>query len=305
MENVTGKVAFITGGASGIGLGMAIAFVNSGMRVVVSDFRPDHLEESAAYFREMNQENNVHHLLLDVTDREAFVRAADEAERVFGRIHILCNNAGIGVLGPVKLAQFGDWDWTLGVMLGGMVNGVQTFLPRILSHGEGGHIVATSSMSGVLPLSGTSIYSTAKAAVVAMCEAMRGELAGDNIGVSAFCPGPVATNIHEVGLMRPQQYRKESGYAEKESQLAGRRKFYNEMSIEECGERVLRGILHNDLYIFTHREFKEGVAERMQAMLASFPKEEINRARADEFSFLISNPIFKQILQAPEENPGE
>jgi len=300
MKDVEGKVAFITGGASGIGLGMAVAFVNAGMKVVISDFRQDHLNESTAYFREKKKVKNVHYLHLDVTDRKAFALAADEAEHVFGKVHVLCNNAGIGILGPLRQAKFDDWDWAIEVMIGGVVNGIQTFLPRILSHGEGGHIVTTSSMGGVIPLSQSTIYSTVKAAVVGMCEAMRGELAEDNIGVSAFCPGPVATNIHEVGHMRPRKYRSNSGYAEKEKELANRPNFINEMSIEECGERVLRGIRRNDLYIFTHREFREGVAERMEAMLASFPAEEVNRARATEFSFLTSNPIFKQTIKDAE-----
>jgi len=297
MQNVEGKVAFITGGASGIGLGMAIAFVKAGMKVVISDFRQDHLAESTAYFKQKRWAENVHHLRLDVTDRKAFVAAADEAERVFGKVHVLCNNAGIGVLGPVKLAKYSDWDWALGVMLGGVINGIQTFLPRILKHGEGGHIVTTSSMGGVIPLSESPIYSTAKAGVIGMCEAMRGELAADNIGVSAFCPGPVSTNIGQVGLMRPEQF-KDTGYSAKEAELAKRSNSPNWMSIEECGERVLRGIRRNDLYIFTHREFKEGVAERMEAMLASFPKEEINQARAAEITFLTSNPIFKQAAKS-------
>jgi NAD(P)-dependent dehydrogenase (short-subunit alcohol dehydrogenase family) len=300
MQNVEGKVSFITGGASGIGLGMAIAFVKAGMKVVISDFRQDHLAESLAYFKQKGWEKDVHHLRLDVTDRKAFADAADEAERVFGKVHILCNNAGIGLLGPVKLAKYNDWDWALGVMLGGVVNGIQTILPRILKHGEGGHIVTTSSMGGVIPLAESPIYSTAKAGVIGMCEAMRGELAADNIGVSAFCPGPVSTNIGEVGRMRPAQF-KDTGYSAKESELAGRSNSPNWMSIEECGERVLRGIRRNDLYIFTHREFKEGVAERMEAMLASFPKEEINRARAGEITFLTSNPIFKQAAKSAAE----
>ena len=169
MQNVEGKVAFITGGASGIGLGMANAFVNAGMKVVISDFRMDHLDESAEYFRLKGQEKSIFQLKLDVTDREAFAYAAEETERVFGKVHILCNNAGVGVLGPVKLAKFGDWDWVLGVMVGGVVNGIQVFLPRILKHGEGGHIVTTSSMGGVLPLAESPIYSTAKAAVIGMC----------------------------------------------------------------------------------------------------------------------------------------
>lgn len=301
MKNVEGKVAFITGGASGIGLGIAIACVNAGMKVVISDFRQDHIEASSAYFRKKNQEKNVLHLRLDVTDRDGFVRAADEAERAFGNVHVLCNNAGMGIIGPVKLAKYDDWDWAIEVMIGGVVNGIQTFLPRMLKHGEGGHIVTTSSMGGVLPPAESAIYSTVKAAVVGMCEAMRGELAKDNIGVSAFCPGPVATNIHEIGLLRPEKYKKNSGYRARENEIGERPGFATEMTIEECGERVLRGIRRNDLYIFTHREFKEGVEERMQAMLASFPKEEINRERAKEFHFLISNPIFKQVLNASED----
>ncbi len=120
MRDLVGKVAFITGGASGIGLGMADAFVKAGMKVVISDFRMDHLDESAEYFRQKGQEKNIYQLKLDVTDREAFAFAAEETERVFGKVHILCNNAGVGVLGPVKLAKFGDWDWVLGVMIGGL-----------------------------------------------------------------------------------------------------------------------------------------------------------------------------------------
>jgi NAD(P)-dependent dehydrogenase (short-subunit alcohol dehydrogenase family) len=300
MLDVTGKVAFITGGASGIGLGMAIAFVNAGAKTVISDFRQDHLDESAAYFKQRNLEQHVHHLRLDVTDREAFVRVADETERVFGKVHILCNNAGIGILGPIKQAKYGDWDWALSVMIGGVVNGIQTFLPRILKHGEGGHIVTTSSMGGVIPLPESPIYSTTKAGIIAMCEAMRGELAADNIGVSAFCPGPVSTNIGQIARMRPAQF-EDSGYRAKEAEQAARPNSPNWMSIEECGERVLRGIRRNDLYIFTHREFKEGVAERMEAMLESFPKEEINQARAGEISFLTSNPVFTQAAKAAKE----
>jgi NAD(P)-dependent dehydrogenase (short-subunit alcohol dehydrogenase family) len=295
MLNVEGKVAFITGGASGIGLGIAKTFVNAGMKVVISDIRLDHLTESMAYFKQQNQDKSVFPIQLDVTDREAFARAADETERVFGKVHVLCNNAGIGVIGPIKQAKFDDWDWALNVMIGGVVNGIQIFLPRILKHGEGGHIVTTSSMSGILPPLQSAIYATAKAGVVGMCEAMRGELAADNIGVSAFCPGPVATNIGQIGQLRPKNF--QTGYAEKEKELAARPNSPNWMSIEECGERVLRGILHNDLYIFTHREFKEGLTEKMEAIVASFPNEEINQARAKEIPFLLSNPIFKEVFR--------
>jgi NAD(P)-dependent dehydrogenase (short-subunit alcohol dehydrogenase family) len=298
MQNVEGKVAFITGGASGIGLGIAKAFANAGMKVVISDIREDRLNEAMDGFKQRGHEKNVHCLKLDVTDRERFVWAADEAERVFGKVHVLCNNAGMGLLGSIKITKFDDWDWGLSVLIGGVVNGVQIFLPRILRHGEGGHILTTSSMGGALPLSGSPVYSTAKAAVIAMCESLLGDLAEDNIGVSAFCPGPVSTNIREVGILRPEQYRKNSGLGEKERELATRENSPNWMSIEECGERVLQGIRRNDLFIFTHREFKEGVAERMQAMLDSFPDEEINEKRAAEIPFLTRNPIYRQVIEA-------
>ena len=268
MRNIEGKVAFITGGASGIGLGIARALVNAGMKVMITDIRQDHLDEAVRIFKQLGKEDRIQALKLDVADRNAFALAADETEKIFGKIHLLCNNTGMGIIGPIKITKFGDWDWALSVMIGGVVNGIQIMLPRILKHGEGGHIVTTSSMAGVLPLSRCSIYSTVKGAVVAMCEALRGELAADNIGVSAFCPGPVSTNISEAGRNRPEQYKENSGYAQLEEALEKRPGFVNEMSLEECGERVLQGILRNDLFIFTHREFKEGVAERMEAMLS-------------------------------------
>jgi short-subunit dehydrogenase len=258
------------------------------------------MNEAMDGFRQLSLEKNVYCLKLDVTDRERFVWAADETERVFGKVHVLCNNAGMGLLGSIKITKFDDWDWGISVLIGGVVNGIQIFLPRILKHGEGGHIVTTSSMGGALPLSGSPVYSTAKAAVIAMCESLRGDLATDNIGVSAFCPGPVATNIREVGILRPERYRTNSGLGEVEKGLANRENSPNWMSIEECGERVLQGIRRNDLFIFTHREFKEGVMERMQAMVDSFPDEEINEKRAAEITFLTRNPIYRQVIEAKQ-----
>jgi NAD(P)-dependent dehydrogenase (short-subunit alcohol dehydrogenase family) len=296
MEHVEGKTAFVTGGASGIGLGMATAFVDAGMNVVVADFRPDHVATALDAFAAAGRSDRVHAIHLDVTDRHGFERAADEAERTFGNVHVLCLNAGVGILGPAALARYDDWDWGLGVLLGGVVNGIQTFLPRLLAHGEGGHIVNTASMAGVLPIAGAAVYITAKAAVIGLSEALRSELADEGIGVSAFCPGPVQTNIGKVGEMRPERYM-DSGFAERERELAERPNSPLWMDPLECGARVLAGVRRNDLYIFTHPEFRDGVDERFRAILASFPDEPENQDFAREVSFLLRNPIFREVLE--------
>ena len=296
MREVEGKTAFVTGGASGIGLGMAAAFVQAGMSVVIADLRPDHIETALDELASSSPTAQVHAIELDVTDRDAFARAADEAEGVFGNVHVLCNNAGMGILGPVTLARYDDWDWGLGVLLGGVVNGMQTFVPRMLAHGEGGHIVNTSSMAGVLPIPNAAIYITAKAAVIGLSEAFGSELAGEGIGVSAFCPGPVQTNIREGGRVRPERYR-DSGYLELEQEIEERPNSPLWMDPVECGERVLAGIRNDDLYIFTHREFREGADERFRAMLASFPDEPLDEERADGIRFLLSNEIFRTALE--------
>src|SRR4029079_9397336 len=136
------RFAFITGRGSGIWLGMAKAFLAAGMKVAIADIRADHLEEATAELG-----GDVHPVRLDVTDREAFARAADETERVLGNVHVLCNNAGINLFNDIAAATYQDWDWLRGVNRGGVVNGVVTFVPRIKAHGERGHVVNTASMA--------------------------------------------------------------------------------------------------------------------------------------------------------------
>ena len=209
------------------------------MKVVIADIRQDHLDEAV---EELGGGDDVLALKLDVTDRDAYAAAADRAEARFGKIHLLVNNAGIGVVGPVELASYGDWDWSLSVNLGGVVNGIVTILPRILAHGEGGHIVSTASMSGLMPHPGAVIYTTTKAAVIGMMEAMRGELEPKGVICSAFCPGAVATNIQESGKTRPDKYA-ETGYAESDKRRQASGGFgHLFMSKEEVGERVREGI---------------------------------------------------------------
>lgn len=147
MKHVGGKVAFITGGASGIGFGMAQVFLKSGMKVIVADVLQERLDEAARILG-ASTNRDYHFIKVDVTDRKAMAAAADEAERVFGKVHVLCNNAGVYGNLPIESATYEDWDWVLGTNLGGVVNGLVSFLPKIIAHGDGGHIVNTSSMAG-------------------------------------------------------------------------------------------------------------------------------------------------------------
>jgi NAD(P)-dependent dehydrogenase (short-subunit alcohol dehydrogenase family) len=224
------------------------------------------------------------------------LRAADETERVFGKVHILCNNAAVGIIGPATAATFDDWDWGLGVNIGGVVNGVQIFLPRIRAHGEGGHIVTTASMGGIFAAGTAAIYNTSKYAVVGYMEALRPELEPLGIGVSAFCPGLVNTNIHEVEQLRPAKFA-DTTYREAALARAGIMKekvLPAGMDPMEVGERVLRGIRNNDLYILTHPEYEQGIRERFEAILASIPVEQEKppAARVAAEAMVLRNPIF-------------
>jgi NAD(P)-dependent dehydrogenase (short-subunit alcohol dehydrogenase family) len=200
MKEVAGKTAFVTGGASGIGLGMAKVFAWAGMNVVAADIREDHIAAAREVIADEGLAERVRFLALDVTDRAAFHAAADEAEAMFGKLHVLCNNAGIGLLKPISQASEADWDWAIDVNLNSMFNGVKAVLPRIRAHGEGGHVVNTASMAGILQYSQAGIYVTTKFAVVGFSEALRAELAPEGIGVSVFCPGGVRTNIRDNAL---------------------------------------------------------------------------------------------------------
>jgi NAD(P)-dependent dehydrogenase (short-subunit alcohol dehydrogenase family) len=290
MQNLGGKTAFITGGASGIGLGIAKALLGAGMNVVIADIRDDHLAEATA---ELDGGDKVLAINLDVTDRADFARAADAAEAKFGKIHILCNNAGVAVVGPTELATFADWDWVMNVNVGGAVNGVTTLLPRLLAHGEGGHIVNTCSMSGLVPVGGTTIYSTGKAALITMMECMRPELEARGVICSAFCPGAVQSNIAEAGQTRPAALA-ETGYAEADKRRQNGGNFFHlYQTKEEVGERVLQGILDDELYILTHSEFLAGVSDRANAMIASVPANLPENAEYKQsFAMLFNSPIW-------------
>lgn len=288
MQDLPGKTAFVTGGASGIGLGIAKALLGAGMNVTIADIRQDHLDQATV---ELDGGDRVLAIKLDITDRAAFAAAADATEAKFGNIHLLCNNAGVAVVGPTAIATFADWDWVMGVNVGGTINGIVTILPRILAHGQGGHIVNTASMSALVPAPGTTIYSAGKAAVTAMMECMRPELEARGVICSAFCPGAVQSNIAEASKTRPEALG-ETGYAETDKRRqAGGQFSHLYQTKEEVGQRVLQGILNDELYILTHHEFLVGVRERGEAMTAAVQTQlPENEDYKHTFAMLFRNP---------------
>jgi NAD(P)-dependent dehydrogenase (short-subunit alcohol dehydrogenase family) len=263
MKNLSGKVAFITGGASGIGLGIARAFLRAGIKVVIADASRSNLDDATA---QLKSEPGQYHLMqLDVTDRAAFARAGDEAEATVGKVHLLCNNAGIGSGPSIVTAGYEDWDRMIGINLYGVVNGIVTFLPRILAHGEGGYIVNTSSMAGVLPLPDPGgIYSTTKFAVRGMTESLRLALAPKGVGAAVLCPGLTKTRILDAARDAMQQGKAaalSAGFVTAQQHA---------MDPLLVGQAVLQGIERNAAFILPHGEFVDEVKTMHEEIEAAF-----------------------------------
>jgi NAD(P)-dependent dehydrogenase (short-subunit alcohol dehydrogenase family) len=279
MKDVAGKVAFITGGASGLGLSMARSLTGAGMKVAIADIEDAALEAAKAEFAESNAE--VITIKVDVTDRDALEAAAQETEAAFDKVHVVCNNAGVAISGNAKDHGYRDWDWVMGVNLDGVINGVQVFTNRILEHGEGGHIVNTASMAGHLGIPSMSIYNTSKFAVVGLSECLRGDMAPFDVGVSVLCPGFVDTDIFSSQRNRPQAL----GGSETQGFITTEEGQPSEREIDEfkqnldgliapslVGDMVLHAIQENELYIFSHPEFKDVVLGRSQAIGEAFDR---------------------------------
>jgi NAD(P)-dependent dehydrogenase (short-subunit alcohol dehydrogenase family) len=273
MNIIQGRTALVTGGASGIGLGIAGAFADAGMNVVLADLRQDHIDEALRAFAKRSQSKHVHAIQLDVTDRAAMAAAAEETQRRFGNLHVLVNNAGVGIQGPFRGISYADWDFGMAVNLGGVINGLQTFLPRIRAHGEGGHIINTASLAALVPMPAQYvIYQAAKAAVVTLSEAIRAELAQEKIGVSVLCPGPVKTNIHELSKNRPPQFGVGDAFRAAEAAGAATAKFPSLMDPAEVGALVVEAVRKDELYIITHGEWKQMAKARHAAVIAAMPE---------------------------------
>jgi NAD(P)-dependent dehydrogenase (short-subunit alcohol dehydrogenase family) len=269
------------------------------MKVVITYRTKKHLDEAMTHFEDAA--GRIHAIGVDVTDRAGMARAAAETVRVFGKVHVLVNNAGVGVIVPLSSATYDDWDWGMGVNVNGVFNGVHAFLPHIKAHNEGGQIVTTSSMSGLVVGATAGIYSTSKFAVVGMMEALRAELADTNIGASVYCPGVVNSNIRESNRNRPPDLA-ETGLKMDPRRMAAMAEAAKKnaaaegpgMDPLEAGERVLRGIRNNDLYILTHPEFEQGIRDRNEALLASIPTNEppVPQARLDAERVVLRSPVY-------------
>ena len=294
MQDLTGKVAFITGGASGIGLGMARAFLEEGMKVSLADWSDAHIAKA----REQLAGNNaVHFLKTNVAERQSLRDAAAETIDAFGKIHVLCNNAGVNGGGTAVSDDFDAWDRAIAVNLGGVVNGTKIIAPIIRGQGEGGHIVNTSSMAGVVPLPGLAAYSTAKYAVRGFSESLRMQLAKDGIGVSCLFPGATRTALVPLPEDDPEHI-KEEGAPQFLKDLWDAMR--GAIDPYDTGKAVVEAIKANRFYVFTNREFLDEVRQRHREIEDAFPSDEPTPGRV-KFETMRAEMV--QGLMAPGNRP--
>jgi NAD(P)-dependent dehydrogenase (short-subunit alcohol dehydrogenase family) len=264
MEDLAGKVAFVTGGASGIGLAMARSFAAEGARVFLADIEAGALEKAEEELRAGGAE--VAGVQCDVSDPASMNAAADAAIEAFGKVHILCNNAGVSPSGALDETTPEDWKWCVGVNLMGVAHGIQALVPKIKAQGEGGHVVNTASVAGLMALPTIGIYAATKSAVIAISEVLRGELEPFGIGVSVVCPAFVNTRLHEGHRNRPAELG--PGPAEPDAFIA--QSLATGTDPQVIGDRVVRGIKRGDFYVFPHPDFKMGFQMRADQILQAF-----------------------------------
>jgi NAD(P)-dependent dehydrogenase (short-subunit alcohol dehydrogenase family) len=273
MRHLEGRTAFVTGGAGGIGFALARAFLQAGMKVMIADIDEAALEHA---LRELLPLGDASAMLCDVSDRSSLHEAAQKTLATFGKVHVVCNNAGVSSGGLQEQIPAEDWDWVLGVNLAGVVNGVTVFLPYIKAHGEGGHIVNTASMAGMVSVAHMGPYCASKFAVVALSEGLAAELAGSNTGVTALCPGWVRTRIAESGRNRPARFGPGRDAEGTPTEAAQRimELIRTGLDPDDVAARVLDAIRGNELYVFTHPEMRPAVEERFQRIRAAFDRAE-------------------------------
>ena len=260
MESLNGKVAVVTGGASGIGRALSLAFAREGARVVVADLDEAGMADTVAEVTRAGSAAIA--VRTDVSRLEQVQALADRAFAEMGAVHVLCNNAGVALWGGLESATHQDWEWAIGVNLWGVIHGVEAFVPRMVAQKQPGHVVNTASMAGLIASQGLGVYNTTKYAVVGLSETLQKDLRGHDIGVSVLCPMGVNTRIRQSERNRPATLRNATAAREGTAvELIGRY-----LPPEHVAERVLRAIYANRLYVITHEEGLTPLKRRFERM---------------------------------------
>lgn len=260
---LTGRVAVVTGGASGIGRALAEALAREGARVVVADVDERGAAETVRAIADRGGEALA--VATDVSDRDQVQALAERAWARFGAVHVLCNNAGVSVWGGLESATHRDWQWVLGVNLWGVIHGLEAFLPRMIAGREPGHIVNTASMAGLVATAGLGVYNTSKYAVVGLSETLAKDLRPYGIGVTVLCPMGVATQINTSERNRPERLKNDAA-GSPPVELMGRT-----LAAETVAAMVLAAIRENRLYVLTHEEGLDPLRRRWERLERAVP----------------------------------
>ena len=262
MDSLKGKVAFVTGGAQGIGLALVRAFVDAGMKVAVADLDDEALSRAAAEFIEPGKV--ILPVRLDVTDRYMWAAAADRVEAALGPVQLLCLNAGVaGSQETLQEIGVGAWQWAFDVNVNGMLYGLKTFLPRLQNSGKDGHIVISSSWHALLSEARFGANAATQSAQLAMAETLRAELANSRIGVSVLCTGPVNTGLIPNTL---RQGRRVGVRVIADNALSKR--LAEGLDVDDVAQRVVRAVQRRHFWVFTHADLREPYEERAHEILA-------------------------------------
>lgn len=271
MKELKGKSAFVTGAGSGVGLGIARAFAQAGMRIALVDIREEKVRDACRDVKAIGGEALA--ITADVSDEASLRMAADAAISAFGPVHIAVNNAGVAVSGtPIAEVSVADWDWALAVNLYGVIHGIRIFVPHMIGHGEGGHIVNTASIGGlqVRPGLQQGAYSVTKYGVVALSEALELDLAGTGVGVSVLCPAAVKTRIYETAAARPARF---GGPFERPGNFVLKPLLERDgIAPDLVGERVVRAIRDEEFFVFTHSAPRAWIEARHRRMMEAFDR---------------------------------
>ncbi|MEM6535103.1 MAG: SDR family NAD(P)-dependent oxidoreductase [Pseudomonadota bacterium] len=269
MTDISGRVAFITGAASGLGLSMATAFAARGAKLMLTDRDEAGLAAAAALIKAQGGE--VATAICDVTDIEAVRAAAEATLAAFGKVHIVVNNAGVATGGAPGDTPIEDWRWIIDINLMGVVHGVEVFTPILKRQGEGGHFVNTASLAGHGAAPGMGPYTATKFAVVGYSEGLKLDLAEEGIGVSILCPAWVRTKIHTTALGRPSAAEVSQSDAEENAAYQGMAAVINSgIDADTVGEWTADCVEADRLYIFTHPEFMAAIDHRYAAIKADY-----------------------------------